>query len=455
MKKFILTILTFVIALCPMLAVNNVAYAEAEVSAKTIDIEEDKAYNYLVDFVSGENKNEPDYQKRQQIRANYLKETIVSMGYDVSQIKEESFSYINRYINNNTVTTERAVNLVVTKKAKIDTNKFIIISANYDNAEGLTKNILNTDGTSSNGVGVATVLAIMDELKYVDLDFNIEFVFFAASEVGLQGSQYYVDQIKTANRFNDLLLMINIWGIGAGDNSYLYDDEMHWQHYDYIYNIAKENNLGFNKMPTDKKVIAAPEPNIGLEYNHQALLSDVAPFIAKRLPTISLFSGNYTNKGFVQSKNYGNIAGTSNDTIEKFNEIFGNKGKKQMNNAVELVTKIVTNEVFTTKMLSSINNKPDYTNFSTHNDTIVIATGVVVGLILLAMVIGYIIIKNRADKSNDPIKPLYIDIDQFVGPNGTIKGIDDEQDTNLDPFGLDDDKEHKNNNNNNDNPFGL
>lgn len=452
MKKFILSILTFIIALCPMFAVNNVAYA---IEAKATTVVESKAYDYLVDFVSGSNKNEADYQKRQKVRADYLKDTIIGIGYPEDSIDEsEKVKYVNKF-NSNAI--EEAVNLKVVKKASVETKNFVIVSANYDNAEGLTKDILNSDGTSANGVGVATVLAIMEEIKDIPLEYNVEFVFFGASEVGLQGSRYYVDQLNSANRLNDLLLMINIWGIGAGDNSYLYDDEMHWKHFDYIANISKENNLGFNKIPADKKVIGALEPNIGLEYNHQALLTDVAPFIAKRLPTISLFSGNYTNKGFVQSKNYGSLMQTSNDTIEKFNEIFGDKGKVQMNNAVTLVKTLLSNNLFADMMQSSINDKPDYSQFSTHNDTIVIATGVVVGLIILLMVITYVVIKNKADKSNDPIKPLYIDIDQFVGPNGTIKGVDDEpQDIDLDPFGLDEDKDKKNkDNNNNDNPFGI
>ncbi len=450
MKKFILSILTFVIALCPMFAVNNVAYAKE--STKTATTVESKAYDYLVDFVSGENKSTVGYQERQKVRVNYLKNKALSMGYEASQIDEsEKVKYVNRF-NSNAI--EEAINLKITKKATVDTKKFVVVAANYDNAEGLTEDILNSDGTSSNGVGVATVLAIMEEIKDIPLNFNVEFVFFGASEIGLQGSSYYVNQLKINNRLDDLLLMVNIWGIGAGDNSYLYDDEMHWKHYEYISNIASKNNLGFNKMPADKKVFGVVEPNIGLEYNHQALLSDVAPFIAKRLPTISLFSGNFTSKGFVQSKNYGNLMQSSNDTIEKFNDVFGDKGKIQMNDAVALVKAVLTNDVFVDMMQTSINEKPDYSKFSTHNDTIVIVTGVVVGLILLIMVVVYFVLKNRADKSNDPIKPLYIDIDQFVGPNGTIKGFDDEPQEHIDPFGLDDDKDNKNNNNNN-NPFGI
>lgn len=448
MKKFIYSLIVTILALCPMLAFGDVAVAVDNggvVTAENGEIVESKAYDYTKAFVQNEDNNNPDYDVRLSNRASYLKGVIEGIGYEVA---EQSFPYINKYTKSN----HNASNLIATLDNP-NTDKYVVISCNYDNAEGLVSSILKSDGTSSNGVGVGITLAIMEKLNGVNIDYDIQFVFFAGSELGLLGSKNYISEMGKEDKEN-LLLMINISGVGAGDNTYLYDDEMHWEHYDYLYNIAKDSNIPLQKVPVDKKVILAEEQNIGLAYNHQGLLSDNATFIADRLPTISFFSGNYTNIGFVQSAKHGTIFGSSNDTLSKFDEIFGDNGKKQMNDMVSLVEKIVTDKKLGEVMARSIQNKPDYSFFSTKDNSILIISCVVAGVVVVSMIVIYMVLKSKADKSKDPIKPLYFDIDMILRETDNEK--DDTNNQNAkpkDPFGLDDDND--NNNNNDENPFGY
>lgn len=448
MKKLIYSMLIIILALSPVAFFSDSVIAKANENTdglKNANEIVSPAYEYMKAFVSYPDNKISDYQNRMANRADYLTNVLEDMGYNVER---QYFKYNNQFNNN---ATEQACNLSVTKKTEKKTDKYVIIAANYDNAENLLPSIQNSDGATANGVGVGVALALADGLKNIKLDYNVKFVFYGASEIGLLGSRFYVDHMTETEKAN-LLLMINIWGIGAGDNTYLYDDELHWEHYDYIYNVAKDNGIPLSKMPVDKKVILATESNIGLDYNHQALLSDSTPFIAKRLPTISFFSGNYTAEGFVQSASYGSIMGTSNDTLAKFDEIFGSSGKQKMNDAVTLVEKLLTDGVFGQMMANSIANKPDYSFFTNKSNGIVIIKSVIAALAIVAMIIAYMALKSKGEKSNDPIKPMYIDIDQFINANSdpnNINGADNKGgDKPEDPFGLDDKKDDNN-------PFGY
>ncbi len=437
MKKAICSILTFIMLVFPI-CTNAVAYAEG-VSTDTAVVS--KAYDYAKEFVTSEENNVTGYAERMAKRRDYLKTVINSIGgYDIS---EQKFKYNNQFNNNQ---SEEAANLIAEKKAATETNKTVIIGTNYDNAEGLISSIQNSQGATANGTSVGVMLAIMEELKGVNLPFNVKYVFFGASEVGLLGSRYYVDKMTTQEKAG-LLLMMNLSGIGAGDNTYVYDDEIHWEHYDYVLNTAKNSNITVSELPIDKKVIIAGEDNIGLEYSHQALLNDVTPFIAKRLPTLLMYSGNYVDGGFVQSKRYGTIMQTKDDTMAKFDEIFGEGGKQKMNDAVTLVKAIVTDEVFEKIMAKSIESKPDYSFFTTNSTGLTAVRWVVVAIAIISMIIVYAVLKNKADKSDDPIKPIFMGVDPFVKANSDPNGFDSEEGKSQDPFGLGED--------NDDNPFGI
>lgn len=450
MKKFVILLLSFVLVITPIFATPQVALAKETEEVQSV------AYDYLVDFVSKEENNVPSYEQRQQNRADYLVDVIkTKVGYEDDAITLQKVNYVNQYLRD---ANEVATNIIVEKKAKEETDKYIVISANYDNAEGLVPSIQNSDGTSSNGTGVGSLLAIMEKLKDIPTTVNVKFAFFCASEVGLRGSKEFIHKMSTED-MNNMMLLINLAHIGAGDNTYIYDDEVHWKHFDYFYNVGEQYK--FNKMPIDKKSVLVEQQDIGLLYSHEALFTDVAPFIAKRMPTLCLFSGNFTANGFVQSERYGSIMQTKDDTLKNFNDMFGNNGKTQMNNAVEFVVKVATDSVLVSVMQDSISNKPDYSIYSTYDNTISIITYVIVALVLVGIVSAYLVIKNKADKSNDPIKPMYINLDIYnQNPNGQNQGGSDpfgvDNNKPSDPFGLDDDDNNRDNSNNNsDNPFGI
>ncbi|MCP4197651.1 MAG: M20/M25/M40 family metallo-hydrolase [Proteobacteria bacterium] len=95
--------------------------------------------------------------------------------------------------------------------------EIVIIGAHYDSVEV-------GNGADDNASGVAVMLEAAKMLKDVDTPYTIYFVAFGAEEVGLIGSNYYVDQMTEEDKAN-AIAMVNLDSLIAGDNAYVYGDD--------------------------------------------------------------------------------------------------------------------------------------------------------------------------------------------------------------------------------------
>ena len=117
-----------------------------------------------------------------------------SLGY--TAIEQQAFSY-----SGNT-----SYNIIVTKTGRVYPNTYIIIDAHYDT--------INGTGTNDNGSGTVLLLEIARLLANVDTEYSIKFIHFSGEELGLIGSNYYVD--NTVNPQNlDIRLVFNIDEVGG------------------------------------------------------------------------------------------------------------------------------------------------------------------------------------------------------------------------------------------------
>jgi len=88
--------------------------------------------------------------------------------------------------------------------------KFIIICAHYDTIlkENLDDAVSRAPGADDNASGVVALLEIARILSLLNLEHNIQFVFFSGEEQGLWGSKHYAQHIKENNI--DLHFLINM-----------------------------------------------------------------------------------------------------------------------------------------------------------------------------------------------------------------------------------------------------
>lgn len=88
------------------------------------------------------------------------------------------------------------------------TDSIVIMGAHFDAVPG-------SPGANDNASGVAAVLTIAEQITAYGLPFELRVVFFGSEELGLFGSQYYLNSLTPAEAAR-VAFMINVDTLGAG-----------------------------------------------------------------------------------------------------------------------------------------------------------------------------------------------------------------------------------------------
>ncbi len=107
----------------------------------------------------------------------------------------------------------KSKNLIATLKSKNKDAKTIVVGAHYDGVD--------TPAANDNASGISTIIEAARVLSKKKLDCNIKFIAFGAEEVGLIGSNYYVNSLSPDDSKNTIA-MINADMVGIGDKLCVY-----------------------------------------------------------------------------------------------------------------------------------------------------------------------------------------------------------------------------------------
>jgi acetylornithine deacetylase/succinyl-diaminopimelate desuccinylase-like protein len=144
--------------------------------------------------------------------AHYIEDVLTDIGYDA---EIQPFSKTGWVGEDETETIINSANVASVKTGESD--QIIVVGAHYDSVDdGL--------GTDDNASGVAVLLEMAALLKDASTPYTIHFVAFGAEEVGLLGSQAYVEQLSK-NELENTVAMINLDSVIAGDVAYVYSAE--------------------------------------------------------------------------------------------------------------------------------------------------------------------------------------------------------------------------------------
>ncbi len=128
---------------------------------------------------------------------------LVEFGYDDARLDRFSFIFT---LNHKDFLSE---NITVTLPGQ--SAQSVVIGAHYDGS-----------GTGDNGSGVALLLEIAHDLAAADdLPYTIVIAFWGAEEVGMRGSEAYVDNLTQEEIWN-ILFYLNVDSITSGDYCTLY-----------------------------------------------------------------------------------------------------------------------------------------------------------------------------------------------------------------------------------------
>ncbi len=209
---------------------------------------------------------------------NWLKSTYENWGY--TDIAIDTFYY----------TGHECYNLIVTKTGVIYPDIYLIVDGHYDTRNG--------PGANDNGTGTAIVLECARLLKDVETDYSIRFIHFSAEEVGLIGSNHYVDYVVVPED-HQIKLVFNIDAVG-GVNGMNNDIIICEQDESYPH----ENDLPSSQFTDTLAVLMEMYSDLSTEIDY-AYATDYVPFMEEGYIITGLYEYNQTP-----------YAHTPNDVIE-------------------------------------------------------------------------------------------------------------------------------------------
>ena len=138
--------------------------------------------------------------------AAYVREQLERSGYAV---ETQPFEF------RSSRSTATSANLQAVKAGAVAEE--IVVGAHYDSVD-------DGEGADDNASGVATLLALAEQLRGVDTHYTIRFIAFGAEEANdLYGSQHAVAQLDAVER-DRIHAMINLDSLVSGDIAYAYSD---------------------------------------------------------------------------------------------------------------------------------------------------------------------------------------------------------------------------------------
>ncbi|WP_114718588.1 M20/M25/M40 family metallo-hydrolase [Rhodococcus sp. AG1013] len=198
-----------------------------------------------------------------------------------------------------TVESSKSRNVIAQTKTGADDN-VVMVGAHLDS-------VREGPGVNDNGSGVAALLETARQLGATpNVDNAVRFAFWGGEEIGLLGSEAYVNGLDAAAR-GDIAMYLNFDMVGSHNAGYLaYDGD---------------NSDKAGEGP-------GPEGSAGIERTFDAILlqlgispdgtdfdgrSDYGPFIAVGIPAGGLFTGADENKTTAQAEKWGGEADTMFD----------------------------------------------------------------------------------------------------------------------------------------------
>lgn len=163
---------------------------------------------YHASIVSGCTQNSIDTNLQEYVNfgVKNVGSTAIQNSLDWLKAKYQSYGYTDIVEQTFTYGGQQTKNLIVTKQGITYPNTYVIVDGHYDSINGV--------GANDNGSGTVLLLEMAKQFINVPTAYSIKFIHFSAEEVGLVGSQYYVDNTVIPQSM-DIKLVFNIDEVGG------------------------------------------------------------------------------------------------------------------------------------------------------------------------------------------------------------------------------------------------
>ncbi len=389
-KVFSVLVLVLIVAImaCSFMACTSSADYEIK-NINDYDLSE-MAYGFLND-ISTNYANRTIGSAESKLFIEYVSTRMTNLGYSVST---QEFTVVSQ---------NKTTKNIICKKAKEGAKKTIIIGCQWDNNYDLLQG--NPDGAYESGAAIASLTLIAEKMATVDLDYNLEIVFFGAGAYNWAGAKHYVKELSAEQKSN-IALMINLSFLGAGDNIYMYSRDKAVNYNDYFYAVANKANLAISAVPQDKRIISTSLDSDSIyEYSHFGMFGNNYYFMNELIPSVSYISFNWTDKSipaWVELSGKSNVYGTSDDTFENMIKRVGKDNiVKNLNTVVNSVLGTIVDQGNLLE-LDAFKNPDEVNAFARSNEAYYIFSiafkVLIVGLIIAVVVFSRNYIRKHKEQ---------------------------------------------------------
>ena len=261
-------------------------------------------------YISEQIGTRPCGSKQEAQTGEYIFDTLTAYGY---QVELQPFEFYD-----DDEGEMHSTNVMAVKKGL--SPQEIIVGAHYDSSK-------KGEGADDNASGVAVLLELAMRLQVVETPYSVRFIAFGAEEYGMEGSYYYAVHLDP-DELKNIIGMINLDSVIAGDNMYIYSN--------VDVNPEFEEKLVDEDTPgIDFIGMTLEELDMGGEYPCEC--SDYQPFSEAGIQFVYIEATNWEmgdQDGYTQTgPEYGNNGGlihTKYDTLKYFDTVFPGRVDRQL-----------------------------------------------------------------------------------------------------------------------------
>lgn len=305
---------------------------------------------------------------------------------------------------------ERSQNIVAIKKSSSQNAKSIVVGAHYDNVS-----ISSSSGANDNASGVAVLLALASELADEDFDFDIVFACFGMEELGMLGSQYFVDSLSEVQKKN-IMLYINLDSLANGDNLYLYAEDVPTDFARVFYESHNKNQIAIKKINTtigNSGIYYSYNYYLGRPFSASYFNTDYVSFRNEGIPSVSFFAGNLEySYGYIEStESSRRVMHSSNDTVHYLDGFTDKNHLKNMQSVFDCICATLSDDEFLSVANNAVGELVDDTYYSLFWSKVIVLLVVVICVLIFVKILRRL--RKRAVITEQPIKNFKI----FFQPN--------------------------------------
>jgi len=280
----------------------------------------ESAYGY-VEFIQNHLAKRVAGTQREKDAADYILSELVKAGYGPDQLATQTFSFEEEG------QSLQSRNIIANLQGQSD--QLIVVGAHYDSIESY--------GVEDNGSGLSVVLETANRLVNEQVPYTIRFIFFGAEEGRplAKGAAYYVSTLTESEKQN-ILLMINLDSIMAGDKEYIFGGRYRSNGSVTDFWAAEQTKRIADALGLDMLLASAMDANL----NSPSDRSDHVYFMAEDIPYVFFWAGNLDLlpiSELRQTEKLGKILHTRYDDLNVINEHFPGRAKAHLSDYAALL----------------------------------------------------------------------------------------------------------------------